>query len=271
MDGEMGASGAVGIAHKSLIGGAPADLRSHTLPQTVAHVAQLREVPSPESLVRVVALDGPAGTGKSSVARALAQALGWRFVDTGATYRAATLAAVRAQVDLADTTTLTALVGQAQIELLTDPSAPAVLLDGVDVSREVRSPDVTARVSQVSAIPGIRRMLIAVQRNAMGVEGAVVEGRDIATVVAPYAALKIYLDARPEVRAARRAGELVVGQLSSVEQDLARRDNCDNQTNKLSASEGAVHFDTSDLTFNQVVAALSGMVEASGLLRPSAS
>jgi cytidylate kinase len=246
-------------------------------------------VPTPEQLTRVVALDGPAGSGKSTVARRVAAALGWRFVDTGATYRAVTLAVLQAGVDLGDPEAVAAAARKARVELVTDPIAPQVRLDGLDVTAQVRGPEVTAHVSAVSAVPAVREVLIALQRRAMGVGGAVVEGRDIATVVAPRAALKVYLDARPEVRAQRRAGEVGAGGLSPttgglppgapvgptgpvsgravsqelterVAADLARRDRLDDQTNRLQASHGAIDLDTSDLTLDEVVAVVVRLV-----------
>lgn len=257
-------------------------------------------VPSVEELTRVVALDGPAGSGKSTVSRLVAEALGWRFVDTGATYRALTLAVLRAGVDPeadGSEAALLAAVRDAEVLLLTDPSAPRVLLDGVDVSVAIRSPEVTRHVSAVSAVPAVRQRLIELQRQAMGVEGAVVEGRDIATVVAPLAAVKVYLDARPEVRAARRAGDTHTGVVAAasagrasapvadqgdpagasglapgasaatdaVAADLARRDARDHQTNRLEVSEGALHLDTSDLSLSEVVAAIVRLVRDAGL------
>ena len=223
--------------------------------------------PSPEELTAVVALDGPAGSGKSTVARRVASALGWRFVDTGATYRAVTLAVLRSGVDVADPAAVTAVAKQAQVVLGTEPGHPSVMLDGEDVSSAIRSPEVTAAVSAVSAVPEVRTVLIALQRQAMGTTGAVVEGRDIATVVAPHAALTVYLDARPEVRAARRAGEVHAGVAPRAGDDatdelrrredvlasLMRRDALDSRTNQLVAADGAVHLDTSDLTLDEVV------------------
>jgi cytidylate kinase len=230
--------------------------------------------PGPDELVKVVALDGPAGTGKSSVSRRVARELGWRFVDTGATYRAVTLAVLRAGVDPANPTGVLATARAASVQLVTDPDAPAVHLDGVDVSAEIRSPEVTAAVSAVSAVPAVRALLIDLQRRAMGVEGAVVEGRDIATVVAPRAAVKVYLDARPEVRAQRRASETHAGEhvtppeaiAKAVGRDLARRDRLDNYTNPLAASHGAVYVDTSDLVLAEVVQVIVLLVRRAGLV-----
>jgi cytidylate kinase len=243
-------------------------------------------------LTRVVALDGPAGSGKSTVARATARALGWRFVDTGATYRAVTLHVLRAGVDLEDQAAVAAAAEKAVLELETDPARSCVRLDGEDVSAEIRGPAVTAAVSAVSAVPAVRRQLIVLQRRLMGRDGAVVEGRDIATVVAPQAAVKVYLDARPEVRARRRAGEhapvaasSVVGEpgeasgadrlseadVSGVERSLQLRDELDSRTNALIATEGAVHLDTSELTVEQVVAQIVSMAEQAGVVAPARS
>lgn len=222
-------------------------------------------VPGVDDLVRVVALDGPAGSGKSTVARQTARRLGWRFVDTGASYRAVALAVLRAGADPEDPEACLEAVRAARIELLTDPEATGVLLDGDDVSRAIREPAVTAAVSAVSSHPQVRAHLVALQRAAMGTEGAVVEGRDIATVVAPRAAVKVYLDARPEVRAARRAHE-TGGHAGSTQQALLKRDSRDHQTNALVPSGGAVHLDTSDLNLEQVVDAVAALARAAGLV-----
>lgn len=236
--------------------------------------------PDVERLTCVVAVDGPAGSGKSTVARRTAQALGWLFVDTGATYRAVTLHVLRAGVDLVDADAVATAAAAANVELDVDPAGVRVLLDGEDVSAEIRGPAVTAAVSAVSAVPAVRAQLVALQRRLMGTQGAVVEGRDIATVVAPQAAVKVYLDASPEVRAQRRAGELgpAGGQamtagdepagagLTLVEAALTLRDALDSKTNRLAPSEGAVHLDTSHLTIEEVVAALVELVRAAGLL-----
>lgn len=220
--------------------------------------AAAEATPSVDELVNVVALDGPAGSGKSTVARLVAQRLGWRFVDTGATYRAVTLAVLRAGADPEDAAACTEAAAAADVRLVTDPDGTAVLLDGQDVSREIRTPPVNAAVSAVSSHPGVRSVLIELQRRAMGRDGAVVEGRDIATVVAPHAALKVYLDARPEVRAARRASEST-GTEQQVAQALAARDERDSQTNVLAPSGGAVHLDTSDMSLSEVVTTVAAL------------
>jgi cytidylate kinase len=247
-------------------------------------------VPDVAHLVRVVAIDGPAGSGKSAVARLTAQALGWRFVDTGATYRAVTLHVLRSGVPLDDAAAVAAAAAHARVHLDVDPQSSRVELEGDDVSSEIRGPAVTAAVSAVSAVPAVRARLVLLQRQLMGTSGAVVEGRDIATVVAPQARLKVYLDAREDVRARRRAGDAENGlvqamsvvstaadegghgegavghaALGAVQADLRRRDMIDSQTNKLEASQGAVHLDTSDMTLAEVVDAVVELVRAAGL------
>ncbi len=224
------------------------------------------------SLTRVVSLDGPAGSGKSTVARRVASALGWRYVDTGATYRAATVAVLRAGVPVDDAEAVRRVVVAADIELVTDPSAPQVLLDGADVSADVRTPDVTAAVSAVSAVPAVRAHLVQLQRAACA-GGAVAEGRDVGVAVTPDAAVKVFLDAAPEVRAARRAGDRDAGVrpsggdlVSAVAADLARRDALDSgrATSPTQAAPDAVHLDSSSLSVDEVVAAVLQLAAAAG-------
>ena len=223
----------------------------------------------------MVALDGPSGAGKSTVARGVARALGWRYVDTGATYRAATLAVLRSGTDVADPAAVTgaveALVARGGLRLTTDPDAPAVHLGGEDVSAAVRTPEVTAAVSAVAGVPRVRELLVGLQRAAMGSAGAVAEGRDIGSVVAPRAAVKVYLHADQAVRAARRAADTDAGVraegdlVQAVAGDLARRDRRDSRTTPLEAAVGAVHLDATDLTAAQVVDAVLELVAAAGL------
>jgi cytidylate kinase len=161
----------------------------------------------------VVAMDGPSGTGKSTAARRLARECGAAYLDTGAMYRAATLAVLRAGLDGdSDPTAVLAVARAAHIDSVTDPAAPAILLDGEDVEAQIRSTEVTSLVSAVSADPALRAEVVEQQRAriAAGVAdrgGIVVEGRDIGTVVAPDAALKVYLTASDEIRAARRGAQ----------------------------------------------------------------
>ncbi len=154
----------------------------------------------------VVAIDGPAGAGKSTIARRVAARLGFTYVDTGAMYRAVALLALRSQTDLSDAARLEELARAAKIEF--EPGSARVLLDGEDVTEAIRRPEISPAASQVSVFPGVRRALVEKQRR-MGAERSIVmEGRDIGTVVFPDAAVKLYLDADPEVRALRRVREL---------------------------------------------------------------
>jgi CMP/dCMP kinase len=214
------------------------------------------------SFAGVIALDGPSGTGKSTVARALARRLGARYLDTGAMYRAVTALVLRRDVNPSDAEAVTALLTAADLRLSTDPTDQTVSVAGLDVTTEIRSADVTKAVSAVSAIAPVRTELVRQQRALIGAGGIVVEGRDIASVVWPQAEVKVYLTASPEVRAARRAGELVSADVSSVAADLARRDRLDSTraVSPLVHADGAVELDTSDLDVNGVIDAIVAMI-----------
>jgi cytidylate kinase len=214
----------------------------------------------------VIALDGPSGSGKSTVGRGVARALGLRYVDTGATYRAATLAVLRADVDPADADAVEKVVAGAEVALATEPDASWVRLDGDDVSAEIRGAAVTGAVSAVSAVPGVRRRMVELQRE-LARDGAVVEGRDIGTVVFPHAAVKVYLDADPQVRASRRAAETGVSHATDVAADLARRDRLDSTraASPLQTAPDAVRIDATDLTADEVVARVLELARAAGV------
>ena len=223
---------------------------------------------------RVIALDGPSGSGKSTVARGVARRLRWRYVDTGATYRAATLAVLRSGADLSDTDAIAAAVAGAGITVSTDPDAAGTCLDGEDVSAVIRGPEVTAAVSAVSAVPAVRAQLVALQRDLAGADGAVLEGRDIGTAVFPEAQVKVFLDARPEVRAGRRAGDADAGVVVTgadvaavVAADLARRDRLDSSraASPLAAAGDAIHLDSSAMDAEQVVARVLELATDAGL------
>jgi cytidylate kinase len=168
--------------------------------------------------VSVVAIDGPAGAGKSTVARAVAHRLGFEFLDTGAMYRAIALAALEKGIDLEDDAALTALVDQVDI----DQQGDVITLNGRDVSKIIRGPEVTAAVSKVAAVEGVRRAMAAMQRARANAGNVVIEGRDIGSAVVPAADIKIFLTASKDERALRRARQLGLATDESSLQDLAR-------------------------------------------------
>ena len=217
----------------------------------------------------VVALDGPSGTGKSTVARRLAAALSACYLDTGAMYRAAALAVLRAGADPEDAAAVLRVVEAAHLDVGTDPCAPTVRLDGTDVAAEIRRPAATVAVSPVSAVPGVRALLVAQQQGIIAAAGGiVVEGRDIGTVVAPDAPLKVFLTAAPAARAHRRARQDGVSDLERVRRSVERRDRLDSSraASPLRRAEDAVELDTTDLDAATVVRRLSGLVAQRGLL-----
>ena len=204
----------------------------------------------------VIALDGPSGTGKSTVARGLATRLGARYLDTGAMYRAATLAVLRAGVPTDDAVRVVGIVQSARIEISTAPSDPSIRLSGEPVDAEIRSAEVTAAVSAVSAFQGVRDVLVSAQRVLIDGGAIVVEGRDIASVVWPDADPKVYLTASAQVRARRRAGELgAQAVIADVAADIDRRDRLDSAraASPLAKSANAVELDTTDLDVDQVI------------------
>jgi CMP/dCMP kinase len=211
---------------------------------------------SPQVSRLVVAVDGPAGSGKSSAARGAAQRLGLRYLDTGAMYRAITWWLLQHDVDPSDADAVAANVDRPCLELGTDAATPAVQLDGTDVRTRIRSREVSEAVSAVSAVPAVRARLVGQQRALIGEGGIVVEGRDIGTVVAPTAAVKVFLTASASARAHRRSAELLDGStVQATEADLARRDGLDSQRpiSPLTAAADAVRIDTTDLSLAQVV------------------
>lgn len=198
----------------------------------------------------VVAIDGPAGSGKSTIAAALAQRLGVAHVDTGAYYRAATLAVLRAGASPDDPRAALAAVAAADI----DRRADRTYLDGDDVEDEIRGATVTASVSSVSRHADVRRHLVDLQRRAVPVAGAVVEGRDAGTVVVPDADLKIWLTASPQERARRRIaqrGDPTTAALAREVADIARRDAMD--ARQMVPGDDAVRVDTTDRTIDEIL------------------
>lgn len=200
----------------------------------------------------VIAIDGPAGSGKSTVGRRLAAALDLEYLDTGAMYRGVTFAALRRGIDPADAEVVARLARQVELEL----GEGTLVVDGVDATIEIRGPEVTRAVSLVAANPEVRAELVRRQREwAQERNGGVLEGRDIGTVVFPDAALKVYLTASPEVRAARRSQEVTDLDYQTVAADLARRDALDQgrETSPLALADDALVVDTSELSVEQIV------------------
>jgi len=203
--------------------------------------------------MRVIAIDGPAGSGKSTVARALAEALGLRYLDTGAMYRSVAFAALRRGIDPDDVEPVAKVAREFDLRMAEDGT---VRVDGVDATIEIRGPEVTRAVSIVAANPRVRAEMVRRQREwADQRGGGVMEGRDIGTVVFPDAELKVYLDADPEVRAARRSKEMTDLAFETVAADLARRDALDQgrEHDPLREAPDAFVIDTSDLDIDDIV------------------
>lgn len=220
--------------------------------------------------LKVVAIDGPAGSGKSTVAKMVADRLGFTHIDTGAMFRALTLRAVKAGISVDDEPVVSKILSGATIDL----EDGKVLLDGHDVSDEIRTGKVTRHVSRVSSYPAVRSALLARQREfARRYDGIVMEGRDIGTVVFPDARWKFYIDGRPEVRAQRRQAELAAQgrkkEFDWVLADMIARDKEDTERPiaPLKKSKDAVVIDTSDLTIEKVVDRIVRAVEAAGSSR----
>jgi CMP/dCMP kinase len=203
----------------------------------------------------VVAIDGPSGSGKSSTSRGVAARLGLRYLDTGAMFRAITWWMLLRGVDLSDPNAITKWATTPELTSGTDPLDPAIAVDGLDVEGVIRSPEVTAAVSAVSAVPAVRARLLVEQRAIIGNGGIVVEGRDIGSVVAPDAAVKIYLTADAAARAQRRSDEQGGSDTRATESSLLERDRFDSSraAAPLRRPPGAHHIDTTSYTLDEVV------------------
>jgi cytidylate kinase len=224
-------------------------------------------VPPNSSRPLVVAIDGPSGSGKSSVARGVAQRLGLRFVDTGAMYRALTWWALSRDVDLADTDRVAALARELPLQLGTDPADPYVLVDGVDVGEAIRTPEISAAVSAVATNLGVRDELVRRQRALAADGGVVVEGRDITTVVAPDADVRVLLTASESARLARRALEVLgsddADALEATHDLVVGRDAVDSTVAMFTEpAEGVTLVDSSHLTLAQTIEAVLALVPA---------
>jgi len=210
--------------------------------------------------VRVIAIDGPAGSGKSTVGRLLAERLGLTYLDTGAMYRAVAFAAIRRGIDPMDPEPVAQLARSLELRV----GEEGVVVDGVDATVEIRGPEVSRAVSHVAANPGVRDELRERQRAwAREHGGGVIEGRDIGSVVFPDAVLKVYLTADPEVRAQRRAAEMGDVDAARIAAEIERRDAMDRnrEHNPLVTPDGAVTVDTTGLSIDDVLNLLVSLVE----------
>jgi CMP/dCMP kinase len=213
----------------------------------------------------IIAIDGPAGAGKSTLARRLAARLGFLYIDTGAMYRAVALSALRLGVSMDEPLKLEQLALASNIELTPDAR---VLLDGEDVSEAIRQPDISQAASKASAVGGVRRAMVHLQRQMGETHSVVMEGRDIGTVVFPQAQVKVFLDADPAERAGRRVLELrqkgVAADQVEVEREMRERDHRDRNRSEapLVQAPDAVYFDSTGHTPDQVEEALLRIVRA---------
>lgn len=218
----------------------------------------------------IVAVDGPSGAGKSTVCRAVAQQLGAKYLDTGAMYRVATLHVLRQGIDPADTQAVIAATSSLPLQVNDEPQSREVLLEGEDVSGEIRNQEVTTHVSAVSAIPEVRTNLVNLQRKlAKDAHRCILDGRDIGTNVLTDAPVKIYLTASAEVRAQRRYDQdVAAGRESNFDEvlaDVMRRDHADStrKVAPLRPADDATIVDTSELQLEQVIETLLTLIEKS--------
>ena len=215
-----------------------------------------------------IALDGPAGAGKSSIARRAAKALGYIYVDTGALYRTVGLAAMRNNVEPKPSEELEHLLASIHVELtFNETGEQIVLLDGEDVSGEIRTSEASKMASNISAVPAVRAYLLDLQRDMAKTNNVIMDGRDIGTVVLPDAKVKIFLTASPEARAQRRYKEMVEKgmdvQYESVLKDVMERDYNDmhREIAPLKPAEGSITVDTTELDFEQSIDAVINVIK----------
>jgi len=219
----------------------------------------------------VIAIDGPAGAGKSTVAQKLAKRLGLVYVDSGATYRAAALKVIESGVSADDEAAVGLAIDRAEIRCVATGSSAAVLLDGKDVTARLRTPEVTLVAAKVSRLPSVRQKLIGLQRTFAREPGVVMEGRDIGTVVFPEAGLKIFLKAEPEERARRRLRQdKAEGREATLEQtayEIGRRDQLDaeRKLSPLVPAADAVEIDSTRLQADEVVEGILELARARGI------
>ena len=226
----------------------------------------------PETKPIIIAIDGPAGAGKSTVARNLARRLGLLYVDSGATYRAAALKAIESGVSLEDESRVADAVSAAEIRLDPSPSKPRVFLDARDVTTEIRTPEVTLAASQISRFPAVRGKLVSLQRSLTCGRSVVMEGRDIGTVVFPDAQLKIFLKANLEERTRRRAEQDAqegrTSALKKIVEEVSKRDRMDSERkiSPLVAAPDAHVIDSTNLTADEVVGRIVQLARQQNLL-----
>ncbi len=207
----------------------------------------------------IIAIDGPAGSGKSTTAKAIAYKLGFKFIDTGAMYRAITLKIIRNDIDLGDIDTLKKILGETKVDFMDSGNQRSIILDEVDVTEGIRSREVTELVSKVSVIPEVRNALVPLQRKLAEGQDVVAEGRDIGTVVFPEAELKIFMVASEEERAKRRLKEFqqksIKTNFEEVRESIRMRDTIDSTRthSPLMKAPDAVEVDTTNLTFEEQV------------------
>ena len=215
----------------------------------------------------VIAVDGPAGSGKSSVSKEVARRLGYGFLDTGAAYRALAWHAEASGVETDDEASVIASLASFDYRIGTDPTGYAVHVGETDVTDAIRDPQISAVVSRVARVPEVRTHLIELFRGIMAADaapGILVEGRDITTVVAPDAPVRILLTASEEVRAARRSAELVGSSTADVGEQIRRRDAADAKVvDFMTAAEGVTTVDSTELDFDQTVEAVIGVIRSS--------
>ncbi len=216
----------------------------------------------------VIAVDGPSGSGKSTAARRAASALGLRYLDTGSMYRALTWWLLGQMVDVSDTAAVIARLDEPVIAVGTDPAAPRILVDGLDVGGPIRTREVSNAVSAVAAVPEVRRVLVGMQQEIIAEAvaagpGIVAEGRDIGTVVAPRAPVKVYLTASERARAERRSGDLPgdpAATVATIQREQATRDRKD--AGQMVMAADAVEIDTTALGLDEVVGEIVRMALA---------
>lgn len=218
----------------------------------------------------IIAIDGPAGAGKSTVAKALARRLNYLYIDTGAMYRAVAWKVLQDGIEFEDTTRIGQLAAEQNIELEGSVNDLRVRVDGDDITSEIRTPEISQAASIVSAIPAVRRALVNRQQEMGRVGNVVMEGRDIGTVVFPYAEVKIFLDASSDARTQRRfAEDCEKGRVGSMEETrtaIETRDKRDSTraTSPLEQAQDAIYIDSSSFTIEEVIAQVMEIVEASG-------